>query len=255
MVHKLCFIVIVALSLILTSCNPPIFATPEHTVLPCDGSGVTLSAWVDLHSLLDAARDLADEPDEFWAYLYALDRIQPLDGAWLRGGDDEPVAVGATYLATAPGTYKVCVRIINIDDGGLEHSDWICSGEVVASSPDLCHERADVSVVIYGGWDGIPVNTWVGGTEQETLYTARDASGEAAVLWSFFPFPGMSWKVTVAPELPPGVDAAEWEYRLVRIVSTTGLSVDEPVTAELTLAGGGTYTVYYQLMHTGAAGQ
>src|SRR5690606_7697826 len=81
--------------------------------------------------------------------------------------------------------------------------------------------RADVAVVIYGGWDGIPVNAYVGGAAQETMYTARDANGDAAVLWTFYP-PARGWNVSVAPQTPPGKDPAEWTYELLRIETRGG---------------------------------
>ena len=115
----------------------------------------------------------------------------------------------------------------------------------------------DVSVVIYGGWDGIPVKAWVGGTEQGTLYTARDASGDAAVLWTFYPPAGQAWSLSVAPQTPPGKDPARWQYRLLRIEGpTAGQVIDHPSGAGTTITAGGQYKLFFQLLDTGPlAGQ
>jgi len=72
--------------------------------------------------------------------------------------------------------------------------------------------RADVTVIVSGGWDGIPVRAWVGGTEQQTLYTERNSSGEPQVMWTFYPPADASWTVSVVADLPAGVDSERWTY-------------------------------------------
>ena len=72
--------------------------------------------------------------------------------------------------------------------------------------------RANVIVRIYGGWAGIPVKCWVGGTEQPTQSTGVDSSGAAAVHWTFDVPAGATWSVRVEPQLPSGLDPARWGY-------------------------------------------
>ena len=72
--------------------------------------------------------------------------------------------------------------------------------------------RSDLSVLIYGGWGGIPVNASVGGTGQDTQYTAQDSSGTPAVLWTFYPAEGEVLNVVVTPQLPAGLDPNEWKF-------------------------------------------
>lgn len=111
--------------------------------------------------------------------------------------------------------------------------------------------RADVSVIIYGGWDGIPVKAWAGGAEQEILYTARDANGEAAVQWTFFPTLFDLYDVQIAPMTPPGLDSARWQYVLVRVEAPTiGLTVEAPEAAQLPVYRGSQYICYFQLVDT-----
>ncbi len=114
--------------------------------------------------------------------------------------------------------------------------------------------RADVAAVVYGGWNGIPVKAWVGGTEQETQYTSTDASGLPAVLWTFYP-EGRQWNVKVVPQLPAGFDGKRWQYKLVRIWSrTTGLDIGNPANVNLTISAGNQYIYFYQIVDTQAPG-
>ncbi|HOR01462.1 MAG TPA: hypothetical protein PLJ35_21835 [Anaerolineae bacterium] len=118
-----------------------------------------------------------------------------------------------------------------------------------SEEPPIC-VRADVAVVIYGGWDGIAVNAYVGGTKQETLYTARDAFGEAAVLWTFYP-PDSGWSVSVAPATPPGKDPQRWRYKLVRI-EPDGDDAEDSAGAGATIYPCSEHVFYFQLVDTGA---
>jgi hypothetical protein len=72
--------------------------------------------------------------------------------------------------------------------------------------------RSDLSVLIYGGWAGIPVNASVGGASQGTQHTALDGSGTPAVLWTFWPGEGEVLNVVVTPQLPGGLDPNEWKF-------------------------------------------
>lgn len=113
--------------------------------------------------------------------------------------------------------------------------------------PEITSPRADVGVVIYGGWGGMPVQAWVGGTAQPTLYTAPNHEAEAAVLFTFWPPEGDYWKVSVAPELPAGLDPALWELKLVGI--RRGMIWGEPpASGDLTITRGSQIVLYYHLL-------
>ncbi len=155
---------------------------------------------------------------------------------------DDPVLPGPLFT---PGTYAIELF------EGLETNEVLLRLSVVVPSCSPGARRADVSVTIYGGWDGIPVQAWVGGTEQETLYTARDASGEAAVLWTFYP-PAGGWNVSVAPQTPPGKDPERWQYKLLRIEGPTpGVADNEPASADVSVIPGGQYRLFFQLLDMG----
>lgn len=72
-------------------------------------------------------------------------------------------------------------------------------------------ERSDLAVVVYGGWDGIPVRAWVGDAEQPAKRTSLNARGEAQATWTLYPPAGTLWTVRVAAELPADLDASRWE--------------------------------------------
>lgn len=109
-------------------------------------------------------------------------------------------------------------------------------------------EPAHVVVVIYGGWDGIPIRAWVGGTEQSTLFTARDAYGEAAVHWDFYPPLGEEWTVSVIPVLPPELDPRIWGYDFVRLVVNDKEVSGDWLNATVKVRPGGNYVYYFQLV-------
>ncbi len=107
--------------------------------------------------------------------------------------------------------------------------------------------RTDVSVIVYGGWNDIPARLWVGGTEQETLYTAVNSFGDAQAMWTLYPTG--AWPVTVDVQLPAGLDPDQWELKLIRVSSPTlGWSNDEPGAAAATIVAGQQYQFVYQLM-------
>ncbi|MGC9359305.1 MAG: SdrD B-like domain-containing protein [Anaerolineae bacterium] len=119
-------------------------------------------------------------------------------------------------------------------------------------TPEPCI-RSDVSVIIYGGWNDIPVRAWVGGTEQETLYTKLNSFGEPQTMWTFYPPETEHWVVSAQPELPAGLDPDEWEYKLVRTESPTeGWVNDNPASASVKIRRCEEYVIYFQLVHTGA---
>ena len=112
--------------------------------------------------------------------------------------------------------------------------------------------RSDVAVVVFGGWNDIPVKAWVGGTEQETLYTALDAFGQQQVMWTFYPPENTSWDVTVQPQTPEGKDPARWQYQLVRIESPSlGTENNSPSSASVSIRRCNQYVLYFQLMDNG----
>ncbi|MHB1293554.1 MAG: hypothetical protein ACYC4R_01025 [Anaerolineae bacterium] len=112
--------------------------------------------------------------------------------------------------------------------------------------------RTDVSVIVYGGWDGLPVDAWVGGTAQPRMTTAVNGYGEQQAMWSFWPEPGASWQVSTQPALPAGLDPAQWEYRLVRVdCPTMGWSNAAPSSGSAQIMAGHQYIVVYQLVHKG----
>jgi hypothetical protein len=121
-----------------------------------------------------------------------------------------------------------------------------------APTPQPCL-RTDVSVVIYGGWDGIPVMAWVGGTEQPTLHTSG-GPGQAAVTWTFYPPEGAGWLVQVAPQAPPAQDNGRWHYRLLRLeieTPQTGLRVINDPANQVQIQRCSRYVFYYQLVDSG----
>jgi hypothetical protein len=116
----------------------------------------------------------------------------------------------------------------------------------------LC-ERADVAAVIYGAWEGTPVRAWVGGTEQPTLYTAHDAFGRQAVLWTFYPPASTSWTVRVEPQLPPGLESPRWQYRLVWIEpAPPGFQPGQAAGRAVTIRSCSGTVLHFQLVDTGA---
>jgi hypothetical protein len=84
------------------------------------------------------------------------------------------------------------------------------------------------------------------------MSTARDANGEAAVLWTFYP-PDEEWSVSVSPTLPAGLDAARWELRLIRIVSQDGEhEITRPAAASAAISPCAGWVFYFQLVDKGA---
>ena len=159
---------------------------------------------------------------------------------------------GARYFGFyTTGAPLTAITVDVPEAGGFAIGEFGISGEGIAPPPSSC-TRADVAVVIYGGWDGIPIRAYVGGTEQTALYTARDAFGNAAVLWTFYP-PQSGWSVSVAPQLPAGLDPARWQYKLVALRSSWPKStVYGPSSASAYLYPCSERVFYFQLIDAGA---
>lgn len=115
----------------------------------------------------------------------------------------------------------------------------------------LC-SRADVAAVVYGAWEGTPVRAWVGGTEQPTLYTAHDAFGRQAVLWTFYPPQSTDWTVRVEPQLPPGLESPRWQYRLVWIEPAPPGFQPGQAGRPVTIRSCSGTVLHFQLVDTGA---
>ena len=158
---------------------------------------------------------------------------------------------GATYF----GFYSLDEPITSVTYGGAT-TGGVCIGEFgiytgpAPAEASVTSPRADVAAVIYGGWSGIPVQAWVGGTAQPTLYTAPNHEGHAAVLFTFWPPEGAAWKVGVSPALAAGLDASRWEIKLVGM-TTGGKWVASPTVGDVTITQGSQIVLYYQLVDKG----
>ncbi len=137
--------------------------------------------------------------------------------------------------------FEVTMRIATTNSS-WRYSNWVwCEYTDAEAQPcSSSSDRADVSAIIYGGWNGISVSASVGGTAQPALTTAPDASGRQAVLWTFYPPEGEVWTVVVTPQLPAGLDPARWKF--------------EPASASATITPGSQEQVAFRLIDTGAEG-
>ena len=162
------------------------------------------------------------------------------------GGKDGPVYFGF-YSLGAPIT-TITVGTDALSTGVAVSEFGIYTGPAIGSAP-VTSPRADVAAVIYGSWSGIPVQAWVGGTAQPTLYTAPNHEGHAAALHTFWPPAGQAWSVTVAPALPAGLDPARWEIRPV--AHTVNGRWSEGAPASLQITQGSQIVLYYQLVDKG----
>ncbi len=105
---------------------------------------------------------------------------------------------------------------------------------LTASLPALAETsspRADVAVVIYGGWEGMSVSAWVDNTQQPTLVTAPNHEGNAAALLTLWPPEDEDWEVSVAPVLPAELDPERWEIQLQWIETPDGFIPASPLDA------------------------
>ncbi len=153
------------------------------------------------------------------------------------------LAAGASWSDTF--TYTVTLademagRIVNTATAYHQATGEVSARCIVGVNqpPEEPCTRADVSAVIFGGWDGIAVQATVGGTRQETLFTAQDASGEAAVLWTFYPPEGEEWSVVVTPQLPAGLDPERWKFESASRAVTIERCSQHQVTFQLVDTG------------------
>ncbi len=150
------------------------------------------------------------------------------------------------YSTTAP-IASVTVSTVG-DAGGFAIGEFGINGGVVTGPTN---PRADVAAIIYGGWSGMPVSAWVGGTMQPVLTTAPNHQGYASVLFTFWPPAGATWQVSVAPSLPAGLDPERWEMQLLWIETPAGFMA--PTSGTVTARQGSHHVLHYQLVDKGIA--
>jgi len=169
------------------------------------------------------------------------------------GTSSGPVGVvggsGATYFGFYSTTGPISTIVVSVEKSarGFAIGEFgIATGApILPTSP-----RADVAVIIYGGWSGIPVSAWVGGTLQPVLTTAPNHEGYPAVLFTFWPPAGTMWQVSVSPSLPAGLDPERWEYELLWVETPSGFS--KPTGGSIAIMQGSHYVLHYQLIDKGA---
>ncbi|MHB1318710.1 MAG: hypothetical protein ACYCYF_08855 [Anaerolineae bacterium] len=158
-----------------------------------------------------------------------------------------PVVLNIDEDAPFFGFYSTGAPLDSVIVTAQARCDGVAIGDFGIHQRGALSPRADVGVVIYGGWGGMPVQAWVGGTAQPTLYTAPNHEGEAAALFTFWPPENTSWQVSVAPEMPAYLDPALWELKLVGIRRGTTWG-EAPASGDLTIARGSQIVLYYQLL-------
>jgi hypothetical protein len=241
----------------IAGCLPPeLVLAPASAQLPCDGEGVLLT--------LETVIILPTPP----ASTGELVQQEPSEMRWYRDGDvvavTEPLDVD-TLLVTSPGIYWAELWAWAQEPAGARAAGQVSEAlpadmRRVAESNRVtvtgCESappctRSDVSVIIYGGWNGIPVDAWVGGTLQKQLLSELDARGQPAVLWTFYPPVGHTWSVTVAPQMASGLDPDRWQYRLLRIELPGGTTVtSHPAAASAQISACSGRTFVFQLVDT-----
>ncbi|NLD71800.1 MAG: DUF11 domain-containing protein, partial [Chloroflexi bacterium] len=173
---------------------------------------------------------------------------------------DERLGFGETLEALAPGAPHEFTLTYTVGEADLT-SDLMIHNVATADSdetgpvsdshdvrlkdfeqepepePEAC-VRSDVAVIIYGGWNGIPVKAWASGAEQPTQHTAMNAFGEPQATWTFWPGEGETWTVNVEPQLPADLDPARWQ---LKALSSTSVSFGRCQSR----------TIYFQLMDNG----
>jgi len=145
--------------------------------------------------------------------------------------EDARLGFAETVAALAPGEAREFVLEYTVGEGDLTSELLIhnvatadadetepVSDEHTVPIKDFEQEiepcvRSDVAVIIYGGWNGLPVRAWAAGAEQAVQHTALNAFGEPQATWTFWPGEGETFTVTVAPELPAELDGARWSYQ------------------------------------------
>ena len=188
------------------------------------------------------------EPNTFGEYAVVVEANGV--GSGLVGVDGDSGAKYFGFYSTGSALESIQVAV-DTEAHGFAIGEFGIFEGTPTEAPAFVDARADVGVVIYGGWGGMPVQAWVGGTAQPTLYTAPNHEGHAAVLFTFWPPESTSWKVSVAPALPAGLDPALWEIQLVGIRrgSTSGAA---PTSGDVTITRGSQIVLYYQLLSKAA---
>ncbi|MHB0857285.1 MAG: hypothetical protein ACYC5M_06915 [Anaerolineae bacterium] len=214
----------------------------DNTELRGMDSNVTLYVSVTPYAAAgDSSMSPLDTPAEVRQILYS---------GPITAGMDTGNVTAALDLSTLAGQ-DVMLRIEWDSTNDTDQDVWL-QIDNVRLFPYPTPQRADVSVIVYGGWDGLPVDAWVGGTAQPRMATAINAFGEQQAMWSVWPDPGESWQVSTQPVLPAGLDPDEWEYRLIRTACPTmGWSNESPGSGVLQILPGQQYIVTYQLFHKG----
>lgn len=70
--------------------------------------------------------------------------------------------------------------------------------------------------------------------------------------WQFYPADA-AWSVSVTPQLPAGLDAKRWQYKLLCIdTPLAGVTIEEPSAASVSITLGSQWVFYFQLVDTGA---
>jgi len=191
------------------------------------------------------------EPSYRYPHPYSFDEYSVTVTA--DGTSSGPVGVvggsGATYFGFYSTTGPISTIVVSVEKSarGFAIGEFgIATGApILPTSP-----RADVAVIIYGGWSGIPVSAWVGGTLQPVLTTAPNHEGYPAVLFTFWPPAGTMWQVSVSPSLPAGLDPERWEYELLWVETPSGFS--KPTGGSIAIMQGSHYVLHYQLIDKGA---
>ncbi len=223
--------------------TPAVKAASDPPVL----SGLDVNCGIASFAYYDPAAEVDDDHTLLQTWIdYATDGWQSLSAREAAGlervGNSQNGTIRFPLWWTGNRSqHELCVQVlVSLTNDNVRHSDPLCC-EFTDSDAQACPSssaRADVSAIIYGGWNGILVDASVGGTPQPTLATALDGWGRPAVLWTFYPPEGSGWTVVVTPRLPAGLDPARWQY--------------EPASASVTIAPGSEEQVTFQLVDTGA---
>ncbi len=169
------------------------------------------------------------------------------------GMSSGPVMVEGNAGATYFGFYSMAGPIASVTVTTESGANGFAVGEfgIASNVPVTTSPRADVAAIIYGGWSGMPVSAWVGGTMQPVLMTAPNHEGYASVLFTFWPPAGQTWQVSVAPGLPADLDPERWEIELLWIETPAGFMT--PTSATVVVQQGSQYVLHYQLIDKGVA--
>ena len=183
-------------------------------VSPCDQVGLSLTKTGDRHQA--EIGDVIEYTIEVRnTGLAELTNVTIVDAKL--GLDVNIGTLGVEGTAVITGTYGPVTdgdrpEIVNTATATSDQTPPVGDAWTVTVGARPPCERTDVSVIIDGGWAGIPVKAWIGGSEQGTQTTAPDSDGRAAALFTFYPPADTIWTLRLEPQLPPGVDPAVWRY-------------------------------------------